>query len=107
MLKQATNQQERLDPESCSDLDHGALPAIQPSNQARDPQTGDVSAVLQRRAQTTGLHSFPSLANIWSELFTWASERVAHQDFTAVAVSGVYGTFVAARGSAGVPQEAQ
>lgn len=38
--------QESLRPESGADLDHGALPAIQASDQTRDPQTGDVGAVL-------------------------------------------------------------
>lgn len=39
--------QERLHPESGADFHHGALSPIQPADLTRDPQTGDVGAILQ------------------------------------------------------------
>lgn len=64
-----TDLQESMCPESRADLDHRALPTIQPANHTRDPQTGDISAVLheekvgKERGKT--LDICESLMNIW------------------------------------------
>lgn len=48
MTGQYTDLQESMRPESRADLDHGAVPTIQPANHTHNLQTGDIGAVLQR-----------------------------------------------------------
>lgn len=58
MAEQDTDLQESMCPESRADFDYCTLPTIQSPNNTRDPQTGDISAILQRN-KVRERHSTP------------------------------------------------
>lgn len=95
-----------MNPESRSDLDHGTLTTIQPPNHTHDPQTGDISAVLQenqneerKQIQQSETHT----SGLVGLLNTNLHVRVAYQDFTTIALSCGHGPLMAPRRRAGVP----
>lgn len=66
MAGQDTDLQESVRPKSRADLDHRALPTIQPAYDTHDPQTGDIGAVLKRNREQRDI---THLMNIWFSFF--------------------------------------